>query len=42
MNQNFPAGVNGVLDEAACDGQVDQKILELGVFYGYTEVVAVL
>jgi len=42
MNQNLPAGIEGVLDEGACDGQMDQQILKLGVLYWYTEVAFVL
>lgn len=42
MDQNLPAGVEGVLDEAACDGQVDEQILKLGILDWYTEVVGVL
>ena len=42
MNQNLPADIDRVLDEAACDGQMDEQILKLGVLYWYTEVAAVL
>ena len=42
MDQNLPARVEGVLDKAACDGQVDEQILELGVLDWYTEVVVIL
>lgn len=42
MNQNFPTGINSVLDERACDRQMNQQILKLGVLDWYTEVMVVL